>query len=123
MESHRTCSFQPLDIIVGAAIGLTVSCSDLVLAILPLGVHAIQQKSGADTRLRCKAAILGIFLFKMLSTHIPISRWPSCQIVAIKRATQGSMQGGVEFKTEIQPLSRVHHKNLVAPVGFCVDRH
>ncbi|CAN6468452.1 unnamed protein product [Victoria cruziana] len=47
---------------------------------------------------------------------------PSGQMVAIKRATQGSMQGGVEFKTEIELLSRVHHKNLVALVGFCFDR-
>lgn len=41
------------------------------------------------------------------------------QVVAIKRAQQGSMQGGNEFKTEIELLSRVHHKNLVGLVGFC----
>ena len=29
------------------------------------------------------------------------------------------MQGGNEFKTEIELLSRVHHKNLVGLVGFC----
>ena len=32
------------------------------------------------------------------------------------------MQGGVEFKTEIELLSRVHHKNLVGLVGFCFER-
>ncbi|CAN6468456.1 unnamed protein product [Victoria cruziana] len=47
---------------------------------------------------------------------------PNGQLVAIKRATQGSMQGGLEFKTEIELLSRVHHKNLVSLVGFCLDR-
>ncbi|KAF3779585.1 putative leucine-rich repeat receptor-like protein kinase [Nymphaea thermarum] len=47
---------------------------------------------------------------------------PTGQMVAIKRAMQGSMQGGVEFKTEIELLSRVHHKNLVGLVGFCFDR-
>ena len=31
------------------------------------------------------------------------------------------MQGGLEFKTEIELLSRVHHKNLVTLVGFCFD--
>ncbi|KAG0495273.1 hypothetical protein HPP92_006267 [Vanilla planifolia] len=36
---------------------------------------------------------------------------PSCQKVAIKRAQLGSMQGGLEFKAEIEMLSRVHHKN------------
>ncbi|KAM0940149.1 putative protein kinase RLK-Pelle-LRR-VIII-1 family [Dioscorea sansibarensis] len=44
------------------------------------------------------------------------------QLVAIKRAQQGSMQGGLEFKTEIEMLSRVHHKNLVSLIGFCFDK-
>ncbi|XP_010537840.1 PREDICTED: probable leucine-rich repeat receptor-like protein kinase At5g49770 [Tarenaya hassleriana] len=44
------------------------------------------------------------------------------QIVAIKRAQQGSTQGGLEFKTEIELLSRVHHKNLVGLVGFCFEQ-
>ena len=42
--------------------------------------------------------------------------------MAIKRAQQGSMQGGVEFKTEIELLSRVHHKNLVGLLGFCFEQ-
>ncbi|KAJ6831611.1 putative leucine-rich repeat receptor-like protein kinase family protein isoform X1 [Iris pallida] len=44
------------------------------------------------------------------------------QMVAIKRAGQGSTQGGLEFKTEIELLSRVHHKNLVGLVGFCFEQ-
>ncbi|XP_071740760.1 leucine-rich repeat receptor protein kinase HPCA1-like [Rutidosis leptorrhynchoides] len=44
------------------------------------------------------------------------------QIVAIKKSQQGSMQGGLEFKTEIELLSRVHHKNLVGLVGFCFEQ-
>lgn len=44
------------------------------------------------------------------------------QVVAIKRAQQGSMQGRLEFKTEIELLSRVHHKNVVSLVGFCFDK-
>ncbi|KAK9054804.1 hypothetical protein SSX86_025883 [Deinandra increscens subsp. villosa] len=46
---------------------------------------------------------------------------PNGQLVAVKRAQQGSTQGGHEFKTEIELLSRVHHKNLVSLVGFCFD--
>ncbi|KAL3515801.1 hypothetical protein ACH5RR_022703 [Cinchona calisaya] len=46
----------------------------------------------------------------------------SGQVVAIKRAQQGSMQGAVEFKTEIELLSRIHHKNVVSLVGFCYDQ-
>lgn len=42
--------------------------------------------------------------------------------VAIKRAQQGSKQGGLEFKTEIESLSRVHHKNLVGLLGFCFEQ-
>ncbi|KAL3620748.1 hypothetical protein CASFOL_035660 [Castilleja foliolosa] len=44
------------------------------------------------------------------------------QLVAIKRAQPGSMQGCLEFKTEIELLSRVHHKNVVSLVGFCFDQ-
>lgn len=44
------------------------------------------------------------------------------RMVAIKRAQQCSLQGGLEFKTEIELLSRVHHKNLVSLVGFCFDQ-
>jgi serine/threonine protein kinase len=44
------------------------------------------------------------------------------QVIAIKRAQQGSMQGGLEFKTEIELLSRVHHKNLVGLMGFCFEQ-
>ncbi|XP_042443559.1 leucine-rich repeat receptor protein kinase HPCA1-like isoform X2 [Zingiber officinale] len=47
---------------------------------------------------------------------------PGGPIVAIKRAQQGSTQGALEFKTEIELLSRVHHKNLVSLVGFCFDQ-
>ncbi|XP_042393199.1 leucine-rich repeat receptor protein kinase HPCA1-like [Zingiber officinale] len=47
---------------------------------------------------------------------------PNGQIVAIKRSEKGSMQGGLEFKTEIELLSRVHHLNLVELVGFCYEK-
>lgn len=43
------------------------------------------------------------------------------QRVAIKRAEQGSLQGAHEFYTEIELLSRVHHRNLVILVGYCDD--
>ncbi|KAK6119067.1 hypothetical protein DH2020_047185 [Rehmannia glutinosa] len=46
----------------------------------------------------------------------------SAQVVAIKRAQQGSMQGALEFKTEIELLSRIHHKNVVSLVGFCYEQ-
>ncbi|KAL7237832.1 hypothetical protein ACSBR2_004022 [Camellia fascicularis] len=47
---------------------------------------------------------------------------PTEQLVAIKRAKQGSTQGGLEFKSELELLSRVHHKNVVSLVGFCFEQ-
>ncbi|KAL3349924.1 hypothetical protein AABB24_022799 [Solanum stoloniferum] len=44
---------------------------------------------------------------------------PDGQLIAIKRAEQASKQGSLEFKTEIEILSRFHHKNVVSLVGFC----
>ncbi|KAI9154155.1 hypothetical protein LWI28_021691 [Acer negundo] len=40
-------------------------------------------------------------------------------VVAIQRAQQGSLQGQKEFLTEIELLSRLHHRNLVSLVGYC----
>lgn len=40
-------------------------------------------------------------------------------VVAIKRAEEGSLQGQKEFLTEIQLLSRLHHRNLVSLLGYC----
>lgn len=47
---------------------------------------------------------------------------PNGQLIAIKRAQKESMQGKLEFKAEIELLSRVHHKNLVSLLGFCFDQ-
>ncbi|KAL8549074.1 hypothetical protein ACS0TY_008081 [Phlomoides rotata] len=40
-------------------------------------------------------------------------------VAAIKRAQGGSLQGEKEFLTEIELLSRLHHRNLVALIGYC----
>ncbi|KAK4802547.1 hypothetical protein SAY86_000750 [Trapa natans] len=40
-------------------------------------------------------------------------------LVAIKRAAEGSLQGQREFLTEIELLSRLHHRNLVSLLGYC----
>ncbi|XP_009768306.1 putative LRR receptor-like serine/threonine-protein kinase At1g06840 isoform X1 [Nicotiana tabacum] len=40
-------------------------------------------------------------------------------VVAIKRALEGSLQGQKEFLTEIELLSRLHHRNLVSLLGYC----
>ena len=40
-------------------------------------------------------------------------------VVAIKRAREGSLQGETEYLTEIEFLSRLHHRNLVSLIGYC----
>ncbi|XP_030524316.1 probable LRR receptor-like serine/threonine-protein kinase At1g06840 [Rhodamnia argentea] len=42
-------------------------------------------------------------------------------VVAIKRAQEGSLQGEREFLTEIELLSRLHHRNLVSLIGYCEE--
>lgn len=63
-----------------------------------------------------------IFDIPCISDQVYRGTLPTGQLVAIKRAKQGSTQGGLEFKTEIELLSRVHHKNVVSLVGFCFDQ-
>ena len=41
------------------------------------------------------------------------------QMVAIKRADQGSMLWKAGFTNEIELLSRFHHNNVLDLVGFC----
>lgn len=43
------------------------------------------------------------------------------QQVAIKRAQRESLQRTNEFYTEIEFMSRCHHRNLVKLVGYCDD--
>ncbi|KAJ1285397.1 hypothetical protein BS78_03G277000 [Paspalum vaginatum] len=42
------------------------------------------------------------------------------QEVAIKKLRAGSGQGEREFRAEVEIISRVHHKNLVSLVGYCL---
>ncbi|KAG2669791.1 hypothetical protein I3760_14G050600 [Carya illinoinensis] len=44
-------------------------------------------------------------------------------VVAIKRAQEGSLQGEKEFLTEIEFLSRLHHRNLLSLIGYCDEEY
>ncbi|XP_078151948.1 putative LRR receptor-like serine/threonine-protein kinase At5g59680 [Carex rostrata] len=41
--------------------------------------------------------------------------------VAVKVRSESSSQGAQQFLNEVTGLSRVHHKNLVSLVGYCMD--
>ncbi|KAG6736081.1 hypothetical protein POTOM_061223 [Populus tomentosa] len=108
-------------------------CGLLVMSLVGVGIYAIRQKKRAE-----KAIGLNFLAPSGKDSggvpQLKGARWFSYEELkrctynftesneigfggygkwAIKRAQQGSMQGGLEFKTEIELLSRVHHKNLV----------
>ncbi|KAJ1689487.1 hypothetical protein LUZ63_013642 [Rhynchospora breviuscula] len=41
--------------------------------------------------------------------------------VAVKVRSESSSQGIKQFLNEVKSLSRVHHKNLVSLIGYCID--
>ncbi|XP_042020901.1 calcium/calmodulin-regulated receptor-like kinase 2 isoform X3 [Salvia splendens] len=47
---------------------------------------------------------------------------PAGEVVAVKVLASDSKQGEKEFQTEVSLLARLHHKNLVNLVGYCVDK-
>ncbi|KAI7727718.1 hypothetical protein M8C21_008352 [Ambrosia artemisiifolia] len=47
---------------------------------------------------------------------------PAGEVVAVKALAADSKQGEKEFQTEVSLLGRLHHRNLVNLVGYCVDK-
>ncbi|CAO2823718.1 unnamed protein product [Amaranthus hypochondriacus] len=43
------------------------------------------------------------------------------QEVAVKRFERNAIVGDIQFKTEILTLAKLHHKNLVRLLGFCME--
>ncbi|XP_008776736.3 proline-rich receptor-like protein kinase PERK8 [Phoenix dactylifera] len=46
---------------------------------------------------------------------------PDGREVAVKQLKVGGSQGEREFKAEVEIISRVHHRNLVSLIGYCIS--
>lgn len=43
------------------------------------------------------------------------------KVVAVKQLRSGGGQGEREFRSEVEIISRIHHRHLVSLVGYCIS--
>ncbi|RWW29108.1 hypothetical protein BHE74_00027622 [Ensete ventricosum] len=129
-------------------IGTAVGCAAAIFIIAGLGIYALRQKKQAKTAIDLNNPFASWGSTGEDAGDAPHIRLARCfSLDELRKFTdgfsvdneigsggygkvknlviisqKGSTQGGLEFKTEIEMLSRVHHKNLVELVGFCFEK-
>ncbi|XP_078446925.1 putative LRR receptor-like serine/threonine-protein kinase At1g06840 isoform X2 [Wolffia australiana] len=133
------------NIIVGISLGAIAGAAVLVLMVSFIVMKRFDRHyqiiSGWHSPLRLSQRVDGVSSFTFKEMAAATNDFASsCQVgrggygkvykgiladgtsVAIKRAQKDSLQGSKEFFTEIEFLSRLHHRNLVSMVGFCHEK-
>ncbi|XP_057789771.1 probable LRR receptor-like serine/threonine-protein kinase At1g06840 isoform X2 [Salvia miltiorrhiza] len=127
-------------IIVGTIAGSVILSAFVSLLILRRRIHKHHQLSGKRLLSRSSIKIDGVkdFSYSEMAQATNNFDFSSLvgeggygkvyrgvladgKVIAVKRAQEGSLQGENEFLTEIELLSRLHHRNLVSLTGYCDD--
>uniref|UniRef100_A0A5B7B4G6 non-specific serine/threonine protein kinase n=1 Tax=Davidia involucrata TaxID=16924 RepID=A0A5B7B4G6_DAVIN len=127
-------------VLVGIVLGAIAGAVTLsaIVSLLILRLHTRKHHAASKRRLLSKIKIDGVKSFTYGEMALATNNFNSSTevgqggygkvyrgiladgtVVAIKRAQEGSLQGEKEFLTEIELLSRVHHRNLVSLFGYC----
>ncbi|CAB4284986.1 unnamed protein product [Prunus armeniaca] len=109
-------------IITGAVASFVILSATVMLLITRCLRHRDRPPSRRHSSSKITMKIDGIKSFTFKEMRLATGNFDSSTQLgrgAIKRAGEGSLEGEKEFLTEIELLSRLHHRNLVSLVGYC----
>ncbi|KAL3690943.1 hypothetical protein R1sor_004594 [Riccia sorocarpa] len=122
--------------IIGVAVGSFVCAFGAVLAIALLLIGTKKKRSGNQLSKDAMPKSAKAFSLREIKTMTenfkqPIGKGgfgvvyygklPSGKEIAVKVKAADSKQGAKEFLNEVQLLCRLHHRNIVPILGYCLD--